>query len=430
MPDIVLSARQRAALLKRHALHCKYEKAVALYAETDMPLKKIAEACHHSPGALGTYLRRHWRELVLSRHHIQVGGKDPHAVKILAAGQQSMNAHSKYKDAVAACDSLDYIEFNVSQVARKFGLDGTALANFMRTHYPDIPVKRENLRRKLGINDNIQRGARPECSAQYADAVELYSTTDMTVPEVADCCQVSAGGLGQHLRFYHKEVLEQKRQQRRQAKAQPRKTAGGLLGNGKRYRPALATVEKYAEATALYKDTQLTMKEIVRRTGVTQEGFRSYLHLWHRDLVLERLGIDGEVDVHTDLRKARKRTKTVAAKYEKAIESLKQNPRPIAHVAAEFGFHPESFREYIHKHEPEIAGRLGMTKTGSGKTVSRRSEEKYAEAVKLYETTTEDLTSIARRLGLTYNSVGGFIRRNYPEVIARHQELLARSRTN
>ncbi len=98
------------------------------------------------------------------------------------------------------------------------------------------------------------------------------------------------------------------------------------------------------------------MKEIVRRTGVTQEGFRSYLHLWHRDLVLERLGIDGEVDVHTDLRKARKRTKTVAAKYEKAIESLKQNPRPIAHVAAEFGFHPESFREYIHKHEPEIAG--------------------------------------------------------------------------
>ncbi len=71
-----------------------------------------------------------------------------------------------------------------------------------------------------------------------------------------------------------------------------------------------------------------------------------------------------------------------------------------------------------------------MTKTGSGKTVSRRSEEKYAEAVKLYETTTEDLASIARRLGLTYNSVGGFIRRNYPEVIARHQELLARTRTN
>ena len=65
-----------------------------------------------------------------------------------------------------------------------------------------------------------------------------------------------------------------------------------------------------------------------------------------------------------------------------------------------------------------------MMKTANGKTVSRRSEEKYAEAMHLYETTREALKSIATRLGLTYNSVGGYIRRNYPEVIARHQELL------
>ena len=60
----------------------------------------------------------------------------------------------------------------------------------------------------------------------------------------------------------------------------------------------------------------------------------------------------------------------------------------------------------------------------NGKIVSRRSVEKYAEAVRLYGTTTETLKSIAARLGLTYNSVGGYIRRNCPEVMALHQNLL------
>lgn len=35
----------------------------------------------------------------------------------------------KYKDAVAACDSLTFIDLNISQIARKYGLDATAMAN-------------------------------------------------------------------------------------------------------------------------------------------------------------------------------------------------------------------------------------------------------------------------------------------------------------
>ena len=49
---------------------------------------------------------------------------------------------------------------------------------------------------------------------------------------------------------------------------------------------------------------------------------------------------------------------------------------------------------------------------------------KYDEAVRLYETTTESLKSIARRLGLPYNSVGGFVRRSRPDAIAAHNCLL------
>lgn len=425
-----LSERDKALILKRHALHCKYEKAVAIYADTDMPMKDIAKECGVSCGALGNYLRRYWRELVLRRHQIHTDGKRPQDVKIIEAGKENVNAHLKYKDAIDAAGSTDYIDLNMSQIARKFGVGSTALSNFMRVHYMDILTWREKTRQALGIDDHINRGAKRKCVEQYAEAVALYRTTDMTIPEVAERCHVSPSGLSQHLRFYHKEILKRRKQKRETAKAKRQQVLGELTGNGRIYRPSPATKQRYAQALELYRNTTLTMKEIVRRTGMPAEGFRFYLHKWHKDLVIERLGISSNVSGHTDLRKARKRMKTVAAKYEEAIESLKNNPRPVAKVAAEYGFNPEVFRDYLHKHEPELARQQGMMKTANGKTVSRRSEEKYGEAVRLYGTTTESLKSIAARLGLTYNSVGGYIRRNYPEVMALHQNLLKTQSAN
>lgn len=395
---VSLTNRQKVVLLRRYALHCKYEKAVELYADTDMSLAAIAEKCNVPVGGLGNYLRRYWRELVLRRNQISADGKLPEVIKIKAVGQQNVNAHAKYKDAVAACDSLDYIDLNLSQVARKFGLDGTSLANFMRIHYEDTLVWREKVRCRLGINDNVWRGARPECVEQYAKAVSLYKTTHYTIPEIADLCKVSEGGLVQHLRFYHKELLKQKRTQRKEASG--RMSPGDLTGNGRIHRPSFQTEQRYAEALALYKDTALTMKEIVRRTGVPAEGFRAYLHKWHKELV------DGS-----------RRMKTASAKYEDAIASLKSNPRPVAQVAAEFNLHPETFRDYLHKYEPSLAQRQGMTKTENGKKVLQRSEEKYAEARQLYMGTAETLKSIAQRLGLNYKSLGGYMRRNYPELL-------------
>lgn len=418
-----LSAKEKSVLLRRHALHCKYEKAVGLYADTNRTVKDIAKECGVSAGGLGCYLRRYWRELVLRRHHIVPEGKDLQTFKIMEAGKQNVNAHIKYKDAVEACDSLTYIDLNVSQVARKFGLDGTALANFMRIHYGEVLVWREKVRRKLGINDNVWHGARLECVKQYAEAVELYRTTAMTINEVSEKCKVSKSGFSQHLRFYHKDLLRLKRSIRKSAKAERQKVYGELTGNGRTYKPSPATERKYALALSLYRDTVLTMKEISEQTGVPVGGFRFYLHQWHKDLVLERLGLDCNENPK-DLRRARKRMKTVAAKYEKAIESLRNHPRPVSEVAVEFGFNPDIFRDYLHKHEPELASQQGMIRARNGKLVSRRSEEKYAEAVKLYETTAESLKSISQRLGLTYNSVGGYIRRNYPETIQHHQALL------
>ena len=362
--------------------------------------------------------------LVLHRHRIPLEGENPHAVKIMSEGKPNVVSHARYKKAIDACLSLEDIELNVSQIARKHGVEGTGLANFMRIHEPEVIPWREKVRHWLGINDNTHRGATPACTKQYAEAVELYKKTDMTIPEIAGACHVSPSGFKQHLRFYHKNILEQKRKKRSEAQARPEKKRGELSGNGRTYKPSLRTEDKYAKALSLYKDTALTLKEIAERTHVTAEGLRSYLHKWHIDLVRERAGLSGKAEGGLDLRKSKKRMKTVAAKYEKAIGSLRKHPRPIAHAAKEFGLHPETFREYLHKHEPELANRQGMVQTSEGKRMSRQSKEKYAEAIRLYGTTTETLKDIATRLGLTYNSIGGYIRRNHPEVINAHSTLL------
>ena len=77
----------------------------------------------------------------------------------------------------------------------------------------------------------------------------------------------------------------------------------------------------------------------------------------------------------------------------------------------------------MHKHEPALAKAQGMTLNRNGKRVSRRSEEKYAEAIRIYETTAEPLKLIAARLGVVYNSLGSYIRRNCPEAMERHKKL-------
>lgn len=419
-----LSNKEKIALQRRYVLHCKYEEAVEMYADSKLPLCKIAVKCNVSLGGLGSYLRRYWRELILRRRGISYEGKDPKDIKIVSSGQPSIVSKAKYAEAVEACKSLEYIDLNVSQVARKFNVNGTALANYMRLHYEEIPIWRENVRRMLGIGDNVHRGVRPECEEQYVLAVEMYKSTDKTIPEIAEICQVSIGGLSQHMRFYHKEVIRKRKAERKAAKKN--RIIGKICGNGQIHCPQQKTVEKYREALVLYKNSNLIIKEIVRKTGVPLEGFRNYLRVWHRDLMLERRGGE-KVDckeVYIDLAKTKCYLKSTAAKYGAAIDSMKNNLRPVTQVAAEYGLNADTFRSYLWEHEPDLVSQCGMVKNENGKYTSRQAMEKYAEAVRLYETTTTNLKSIAERLGVVYNSLSGYIRRNCPDAKQKHEELV------
>lgn len=342
----------------------KYSQAVLLYATTEMTGKQIAAQCGVSLSGFRIYLRRHYRELVLKRN-----SAEPDAALFTPDGKlrgkrgQTPAAYKKYKEAIEACDDLAYIEYNVSQIARMFEHDGTALRNQLRLHYPEILERREKTRKRLGLGDNFQRGVRPESVTEYAAAVELFRTTNRNLPSIAEACNVSLGGLSQYLRFYHKDLVKQKSSQLRQVSSKHK--PGKPSSNGRASEPSFGTHEKYHESIELYRTTGLTAKEVVARTGVTLEGFRNHLRRWHRDLMLERRGGTPEADCNRcdlDLSQTKRYFKSTATKYAPVIESLKARPRPVAHAAAEFGVDPDNFRRYLRTHEPELAERFGKKK--------------------------------------------------------------------
>lgn len=399
----------------------RYGAALELYRTTDMTVKEICVQTNTPVTAFRAYLWRNHRELMFARHGIEISPGEAAKVRLRKKSGQTAAAHAKYKDAIRACDDAAYIEFNVSQIARLFGLNPSALGNQLRNHYPEILERREKERHRLGVNDNLHRGVKSWCKEQYAEAVEHLQITEDTIRQTADLYGLSSSGLREHLLYYYKDLIRARANKRERAKTN--KIRGELTGNGRKHEPMPESEKKYREAIRLYRTTAMTQEEICAATGVTVMGLRHHLRLWNKELMEKRHDVDGRGE-GTRPTGTKCYLKSTAAKYAGAIERLKATGSPMAEVAKEFGLNPDVFRKYLHEHEPELAATLGRTKLSNGRSVLARSAEKYDEAVRLYETTTETLKSIARRLGLQYKSVGGFVRRNHPEAIAAHDRLL------
>lgn len=399
----------------------RYRLARELYRTTELPVKIICEQTRVSAGGFQSYIQRFHRDLLFARHGITVAKEKAATAKLRKNSGQSAATHAKYREAINACDDIRYIDFNVSQIAGLFGLNPSALSNQLRRHYPEILERRERERSHLGINDNLHRGVKPWCKEHYAAAVEHLRASDDTIRETAELYDLSYSGLREHLLYYYKELIRKRADKREHAKTN--RVRGRLSGNGGKHEPTLQSIEKYREAIRLYRTTALTQEAICAATGVTAGGLRYHLRMWHCELSPERRETDHRKESDRGCG-TKKHLKSTAAKYAAAIGRLRESGRSTAEVAREFGLHPETFREYLHGHAPELAAALGMTKLANGKTVLARSAEKYDEAVRLYETTAETLKSIAKRLDLPYNSVGGFIRRNRPDAIKRHNSLV------
>ena len=249
----------------------KYREAISLYADSRLSIKEICEQAGVGFSAFSTYLSKHHRNLILERHNLS----NFKNVKLRGMRGQTTEAHYKYKDAIAACDSMEYIEYNISQIARIFDVGCSSLATQLRRHYPEIVPRREQERKRMGITINLQYGVRKWSKEGYANAVEMLQSSDKTIEEVAEACNVSYTGLREHILAYYPQITKSREEKRTQATGQ--KVRGMRNGNWIIYEPGQNSIEKYEKAIELYRSTSKDVKEIVRIVGVNIGGFRHHL---------------------------------------------------------------------------------------------------------------------------------------------------------
>ena len=406
----------------RPETEAKYREAIVLYRSTRISCAEIGRLCGVTESGLRSYISKYHRDLLLARNDILCSKEEAHRIKLTQLIGQQPATRIKYREAIEACGSKDFIEFNISQIARQYGLNPDGLSRQLRTHYHGIIEWREQERQRLGIGDNLSRGMRRYCQEQYAKAVKLLrGNSYITVQEAADSCGVSYAGLEQHLCFYHSDLVKRRIEIRGKAVKQQQK--GKITGRGTLHGPLPATVEQYAEAVHLYRTTPMSARQIAKKTQVSEKGFYEHLQKWHTDLICQRKNIPYEEGKSVDWSKVRKYNPATKAKYAEAIRKLKESELPTAQVAAEFGLQPECFRSYLKEHEPELYARQGMVKTNNGSMALGRSMEKYGEAIHLYGTTTESLNSLARRFGVNTCSLGQFIRKHFPELVEQRKKM-------
>ena len=123
----------------------KYREAIELYRTTRLSCAEICRTCKVTVSGFQRYLSLYHRDLLLARYNITCSKEEARHIKLGPLRDQLPATRAKYKDAIEACESLDYIEYNVSQIAREFGLDGTNLGRQLRTHYPGVIEWRETV---------------------------------------------------------------------------------------------------------------------------------------------------------------------------------------------------------------------------------------------------------------------------------------------
>ena len=410
------------------SIHKKYEEALNLFRDTNLSRKEICDKCNLKVSSFGAYIRRHHRELLLEKMTKESGVELSPDAKLYGKSGQGLLTKTKYMKAILACRSLDFIQYNISQIAHHFKLNPTGLGNQLRAHYPDILEWRYAEQQQRGINTHQQKKMKEDSIEQYSSAIDMLRNSNHTLQEVAEKCNVSFTGLRQHVLFYHKDLVRKRQKTREKNTGQ--KYKGKKTGSNSVHEPLPETVLKYSEAFRLYSETSMTMKEIIQKTGVPYGGFYGYIRTWHRDLIEKRRGIKCEEDVEiADFTKYKHYVASTYEKYADAIAYMKTNDDVTTAATAKlYLLNPETFRLYLKEHEPELVSKRGMMKTSNGKCVSRKSYDKYRDAIEFYRTTTESLYSIAKRTSLNVISLGGFIRRNFPEYIEEHNKLIEQSK--
>ena len=338
---------------------------------------------------------------------------------------QRPKTRDRYAEAVQACKSIEHLDKSVGEIARMFGHGDQCLRNQLKRHFPEVLELRNRLRVLLGMDTKL-RGVSKETELKYAPAVEMLRTTDLTIAEVAQRCNVSSQGLQQHVLYHHRDLAQRRLEKRFHAVDQ--RATGGMSGTGRPNRPRKATEALYAEALEMYRTTDLTVPEIALKCGVITHNFQCYLQRWCRSdmAVREKLRQEKLEQQRKEREEIGNRSRTFKAlkKYSPALKII-EDGATYEEAAERLGVDVGNLCWWVRNNHPEIHWQEHQNQIvwlPEGTSCRKSSWDRFGEAVHAYCETDESINEIARRFGLYPSSLRNFLVRKFPQAVAQRRK--------
>ena len=335
----------------------------------------------------------------------------------LPTAMRHPEAMLKYAEAVRIYSETDT---RLSDIARRFGLTPSGLSVYIARHHRDILLKKYGIV-TLDCAKRIKQGAGQSVYAyrKYKAAIRACSDIafiEYNISQIAEMFGHNATSLASQLHFHYPDVIPEREKKRLEL---------GLADNHRRG-PRPECVEAYSQAVAMYRDTDMTVRDVAEACKVSAGGLSQHLQFYCKSVVRQKAdrrisrahgegpkrsgtlsgngskygpnpetvekyakalelyrtsgmtlreivsatgvpyaGFRSYIRVwHGDDRRPGTRVMASAAKYAPAIESLRKNPRKMTEVAAEYGLNPDALRDYLHRHAPELAAARRLKAAG------------------------------------------------------------------
>lgn len=273
-------------------------------------------------------------------------------------------------------------------------------------------------------------GQRPETEARYRDAIVAFQSIDhltLTVSDIARLYGLEPECLRNQLKRHFPESIAARETLR--AQLGYRETANHGL------KPV--TVNRYAAAVEMLRDTSLTVREVARRCGVSYQGLQQHLLFHHKDIAESRMLSrtdallkplqDRTVSPTGGARLPRPGT---VALYAPALELYRSTDLPMTEIARRCGIAVHSFAGYLQRwHQEDMekrrkeretiqSSKREMDKHRADRSRSRAASLKYMPALERI-VSGETLSQAARATGVQLCNLSVWLKKHYPEVLEK-----------
>lgn len=275
-------------------------------------------------------------------------------------------------------------------------------------------------------------GQHPETEARYRDAIlacQSIGSLELTVTQIAREYEVKPECLRNQLKRHYPEVLFRREQMR------------DLLGYSRPGNRGLkkSTVEKYAAAVQMLRDSGVTVRQAASKCDVSYQGLQQHLLFFHKDIAESRMLYRTDALLKPVLSSQRKGSPSsiggkrmpkpeTASHFAPSVKLYLETDLTVTQIAARSGVNAHTLSCYLKRWYPQDVERRRVER--EAKWAAKKEErairpnlscaavarQRYTPAIALLQ---EGMTmsQAAKQLGVEIWDLSAWFRRNHPEIL-------------